>query len=300
MDPSLVDVLVIGAGPAGLSAALGLARVCRSVRVFDSQQYRNDGVLAMNNVLCHDGESPALFRAKAMGDIMAKYPHVEFIDSEVTNVTLMAESSPTSCFRVTNKRGQSWVGKKILFATGSVDIIPSTPGFHELWGQDIYHCLFCDGYERRGQAIGILGASEMDLDHTLMTFAFKPTSITVFTDGAELNESSMGNELRDACARGCVIDQRIIRRFSRAPVGEGLQLHFDDGTSQALGFLIYHPRSISRAQHLFDQLGIEPFSMQSSFPQPQLPFGQLSVPGAFMAGDVATPFKIVSISAASG
>jgi gliotoxin/aspirochlorine biosynthesis thioredoxin reductase len=163
-----------------------------------------------------------------------------------------------------------------------------------------YHCLFCDGYERRGQAIGILGASEMDLDHTLMTFAFKPTSITVFTDGAELNESSMGNELRDACARGCVIDQRIIHRFSRTPVGEGLQLHFDDGTNQVVGFLIYHPRSISRAQHLFDQLGIEPFSMQSSFPQPQLPFGQLSVPGAFMAGDVATPFKIVSISAASG
>lgn len=165
---------------------------------------------------------------------------------------------------------------------------------------DSYHCLFCDGYERRGQAIGILGAEEMDLNHTLMAFAFKPTSITVFTNGADLDEPNMGKELRDACVRGCVIDQRTIHRFSKAPNGEGLQLHFDDGTSQMLGFLIHHPRSISRAQHLFDQLGIEPFSLQESFPQPQLPFGQLSVPGAFMAGDVATPFNIVTISAASG
>ncbi|KAF2178943.1 FAD/NAD(P)-binding domain-containing protein [Zopfia rhizophila CBS 207.26] len=291
----VVDVLIIGGGPAGLAAALGLARVCRGALVFDSQEYRNDGVIAMSNVLSHDGENPAIYRSRAMEDIMSKYPHIKFMDRKITIATSEDWPSETRCFKVIDSKGDSWLGKKLLLATGSVDVFPNLAGYQELWGHNIYHCLFCDGYERRGESIGILGAEKRDLDHIFMAFAYKPKRMVVYTNGANLDNERMGRGLQNARARGCAIDTRGIQRLSKAPDGVGIQLHFDDETSETMGFLIHHPVTVNRAQDLFDQLGLDLAADQGGHAVSKTLYGETNVVGCFVAGDTATSSKIVSL-----
>lgn len=84
---SQFDVLVIGGGPAGLAATMALGRACRTVAVFDSQEYRNEEALLMHNVLCHDGQKPSLYRAQAVQEIMDKYDTVCFFDREIISAS---------------------------------------------------------------------------------------------------------------------------------------------------------------------------------------------------------------------
>ncbi|PVH75707.1 FAD/NAD(P)-binding domain-containing protein [Cadophora sp. DSE1049] len=299
MNP-VTHVLIIGGGPAGLGAALGLGRVCRSALVFDSQEYRNDGVIAMSNVLSHDGENPSIFRSRTMEDIMSKYPHVKFMDRKITSATTESSPAGSTAFRLVDHKGNSWVGKKLLLATGSVDILPTLPGYRELWGHNIYHCLFCDGYERRGEAIGVVGAQARDVDHLLMAFSFAPKRLVVYTNGEVPDNEETTQHLENARTRGCSIDTRRIQRLSKAADGVSVQLHFDDKSSDIMGSLIHHPPTLNRAQALFDQLGLEIAAEQGGHVNSKSPFGETNIPGCFVAGDTSTRLKIVSVAAASG
>ncbi|KAE8343517.1 hypothetical protein BDV24DRAFT_161561 [Aspergillus arachidicola] len=108
------DVLVIGAGPAGLAAATALGRAYRKVAVFDSQEYQ-------------------LYRAAAVKDISTKYPTVTFIDTVVETATATATTvNQMYKFQVTSTRGGHFRGKKLILATGSKDDFPNIPGYAEL------------------------------------------------------------------------------------------------------------------------------------------------------------------------
>jgi len=150
----MYDVIVIGAGPAGLQAALTLGRMHRSALVLDSGEYRNGPVVHMHNVIANDGTPPAEFRATARAQLAA-YADVETRDAAATRIT----GEPDG-FTVEFADGSSEQARRIILATGMADVLPAVPGLDELWGRGAYNCPFCDGHEFSGTRIGILGATE--------------------------------------------------------------------------------------------------------------------------------------------
>src|SRR5688500_13625566 len=128
------DVIIVGAGPAGLSAALVLARACRSVLIFDHGHPRNGSAVAIHGYLTRDGVSPHDFRALAREEL-ANYDRVRIIDLEVTDAACEEGE-----FRVTTIDGTRFSARKLLLATGVVDHLPDIPGAREMYGKSVFHC----------------------------------------------------------------------------------------------------------------------------------------------------------------
>lgn len=151
-----VDVVIIGGGPAGLSAALTLARGRRSVLVIDEGKGRNAPAAHMMNFPSRDGTPPGEFKDLIRKDL-SKYPEVEIVSDHVESI---------------EKQGTGFLvngliqAKKIILAHGVKDILLPIPGMKELWGKSVFHCPYCHGYEFRDQRIGLL-ADEKTAEHLL-------------------------------------------------------------------------------------------------------------------------------------
>jgi thioredoxin reductase len=130
----LSDAVIIGGGPAGLAAAMALSRACRTVTVFDSQEYRNECAPTMHNVLGHDGQRPELYRAGVVRDMMDKYNTITFVDTEVVDVIHIANGR-RPVFQAKDRKGTVWYGLKLVMASGSKDILPDIDGYKDLWGR---------------------------------------------------------------------------------------------------------------------------------------------------------------------
>lgn len=128
------DVIIIGAGPAGLSAALGLARHLWRVSVIDSGSYRNDVATHMHNVAGWDHVPPSEFRAATRKQILGRYNTVEFADgAEVTGVEKLEEKG----FEAIAEDGRRFRGRKLVLATGFRDVMPDLPGYEQSWGSEM-------------------------------------------------------------------------------------------------------------------------------------------------------------------
>jgi len=127
---NVVDALIIGAGPAGLSAALGLCRQRRTAVLFDSGVYRNAITSHMHNFPTWDHQSPSDFRKKALAELTSgRYDTTEYVRQHVQSV----EQNKDGIFTAIDSNGKEWQGKKLLIATGITDVMPDIPGFKETW-----------------------------------------------------------------------------------------------------------------------------------------------------------------------
>jgi thioredoxin reductase len=151
----MYDVIIVGAGPAGLSAALMLGRARRSVLVCDTGRPRNAASQAIHGYLTRDGISPKEFLARARSDLKP-YDTVELRDAEV----VAAECQADSRFLVTLANGEQARSRKLLLATGVIDKLPDIEGLAELYGRSVFHCPYCDGWEVRDQPIAVYGNGE--------------------------------------------------------------------------------------------------------------------------------------------
>src|SRR4051794_34923890 len=147
----MLDVIVVGAGPAGLSAALILGRCRRRVLVCDTGRPRNAASHAMHGFLSRDGMAPLEFLTIAR-DQLRRYDTVELWDIEVT-----AAECREGRFHVTLANGTTLEARKLQIATGVADNVPDLPGFHELYGRSVFHCPYCDGWEVRDGGLAVYG-----------------------------------------------------------------------------------------------------------------------------------------------
>ena len=123
------DIIIIGGGPAGLSAASTIVRQDHRTLLLDSGDYRNKESKHMHTVPTWDHQDPATFRAAAKKDL-GRYGTVEMQEVEVQTVK-RDENGTIQVFG----GGTSWIGKKLILATGVEDVFPDIPGYKECWVQ---------------------------------------------------------------------------------------------------------------------------------------------------------------------
>jgi thioredoxin reductase len=161
------DVIVIGAGPAGLSAALLLGRCCRGVLVLDDNEPRNRASRGLHGYLTQDGVTPQALRELARADVL-KYPGVIFREAKVERIRRIS-----SGFEIMTEAGAVERSHLLLLATGRIDPLPDIPGALEFYGRGVYQCPYCDGWEHRGKKLAVIGSGRraMDLAEELFTWS---------------------------------------------------------------------------------------------------------------------------------
>src|SRR5437899_2340397 len=148
------DVVVVGAAPAGLSAALVLGRCRRRVLVCDTDRPRNAVSQALHGFLSRDGIPPLELR-RIGREQLERYETVDLWPTDVLDAR-----SASGGFEVTVGTGGQVACRKLLIATGVQDVLPAVRGIDELYGRSIFHCPYCDGWEWRDQPIAIYGEGE--------------------------------------------------------------------------------------------------------------------------------------------
>lgn len=290
LRPNVLDALIIGAGPAGLNAALVFARTRRTALVFDSQEYRNEGIKHMHTVASRDHQNPSEFRRTAREQIESRYDTVWFQYANIAHATKKQIGQDQYVgFEVKDSQGQTYLSKKLILATGAKDLMPEVPGYEENWPEHIYQCLACDGYEQRGTPIGILEFNHPSQSHLVQMARSFDTRITIFSNGAIPTDLPVQQALTVAKAFGATVDSRkITRLINNGPSHEdGVTIEFETGEPVTLGFIVHRPVTVNRSQHLIDQLGVEMVgpAMGGHVKIMNPMFNETTVRGVFAAGD---------------
>ncbi|KAJ4338409.1 hypothetical protein N0V87_003952 [Didymella glomerata] len=303
--PYIFDALIIGAGPAGLNAALVFARTRGTALVFDSREYRNEGITHMHTVASRDHQEPYSFRQTAREQIESRYETVWFQQATITHATKKSIGEEKySGFEIKDSSDKTYLGRKLILATGSKDMFPPIPGYAENWPSHIYQCLACDGFEQRGTPIGILTFTHPSQSHYVQMARAFDDRITIFSNGSIPDDEPVQSALKVSKAFGAKVDERKIARLvNNGPSHtDGVTIEFETGEPVTLGFIAHRPPTVNRAQHLIEQLGVETVdaSLGGHVKIANPMFNETSVRGVFAAGDTMVLMKQVAIAMAEG
>ncbi|MEU6065255.1 NAD(P)/FAD-dependent oxidoreductase [Streptomyces sp. NPDC047082] len=280
------EVVVVGGGAAGLSAALVLGRARRRTLVVDAGEPRNAPAAHMQGYLSRDGMSPAEFLAVGREEI-ARYG-VELVRDRAVDVRRDGD------FTVTLASGRGVRARQLVVATGLKDELPPVKGLAERFGRDVVHCPYCHGWEVRDRAFGVLATTPMSVHQALMVTQWSK-DVTLFLHrvaGSELAE----DDLRRLAAAGVAV---VPGEVAEVMAGEdrltGVRL--TDGTVYDREVLFVAPRAVPRTD-LLARLGAElretPFGTYPVIDER----GLTTVPGLWAAGN-ASGFAEQVVNAAS-
>ncbi|CAM3772584.1 NAD(P)/FAD-dependent oxidoreductase [Smaragdicoccus niigatensis] len=278
MTDRLWDVVVVGGGAAGLSAALVLGRARRSTLVIDRGRQSNLPAHGIGGLLGHDGRPPAELYASGR-DELRKYS----VDVEIG--TVVAASGKADDFTLTLDTGDTVRARRIVLAAGMDYTYPDIPGVAELWGRSVFHCPFCHGWEVQDQPLAVLDGGPM-AEHRVQLLSNWSDDVVLLTNGEP-------SEIPGA-------DTRRVARLS--VVGGELEgVVFEDGsTLRRKGILV--PAPLSQRSDLAEQLGVtfaDP-SPASLNPVAADTRAMTNVPGVFAAGDIGAPMPQVAAAVATG
>jgi thioredoxin reductase len=287
MEDEVRDVVVVGGGAAGLSAALMLARARRRVTVVDAGAPRNAPADGVHALLALDGVSPAELLARGRAEVTGYGG--EIIAGEVSDVSAAPEG-----FAVKIMTNGGWLrARRLLIATGLVDELPDIPGLRERWGREVVHCPYCHGWEVRDRLIGVLATGPVSV-HQALLFRQWTGSLRYFPNGLELS----AEEQEKLTAVGIPV---ITGRVARLEAGEehALGVRLDDGRVAGVDVVAVASRMVARAG-VFSGIGIEtaehPLGTYVAADQT----GRTAVPGVWVAGNATDLSAQVSAASADG
>ena len=290
------DVVVIGGGAAGLSAAVALGRSRRSVVVIDAGEPRNAPAAGVHGFLTRDGVPPA--ELLATGRAEAAGYGVELRDGAAVGVRRVGGG-----FEVTlepapvGAAGRAAVrARRLVVATGLVDELPDVAGLRERWGRDVVHCPYCHGWEVRDEPIGVLGGHPRAL-HGVQLFRQLSPDVVLFT---HTGPAPSPEELEELAAR----DVRVLAGVVTAVEVTDDRLsgvRLADGTVVPRGALAVASRLVPRSAVL-EGLGLHPVPDPSGAGEriEADPTGRTAVDGVWVAGNVTNPMAQVVVAAAGG
>lgn len=281
------DVVVIGGGAAGLSAAVTLARSLRSVVVVDAGEPRNAPAAGAHNVLAREGISPHELLAAGRRE-------ADDYGAEIRHDSAVAASRRDDGFEVTLAGGGSIRARRLLLATGLIDELPDVPGVRELWGKSVLHCPYCHGWEVRGQRIGVLGTNARSIHQTLL-FRQLSEDVTLFVH-------RMPDPGDDAWEQLVALDVRVVGGLVQRLRVENDDLRsvvLDNGDEFDVDALAVAPRFIARAD-LYEQLGGALTEHPAGAFIETDPMGRTAIPGVSAAGNANDLAAMVSAAAGAG
>ncbi|HVG58127.1 MAG TPA: NAD(P)/FAD-dependent oxidoreductase [Hyalangium sp.] len=285
MKDDVVDVVVVGGGPAGLNAALNLGRGRKKVLLCDAGPPRNAAAVEVHGFVTRDGIPPQEFRRIASEQLR---PY----DIKVRDVRVMNIEREGSGFCVTLEGGRVVVARRVLLATGMVDVMPDLPGYRELWGKALFQCPYCHGWEVKDRAWGVLATSEALVDFGMFLTGWS-RDMVVFTQGAVTVSAEKRLQLERAGVR---LEERRIRRLVSGSGEHPLEaVELEDGARLRRDVLFARPPQ--RQVPVVERLGLAVDEQGYLRVSPQ---GETSIPGIYAAGDLTTPIQAAVMAAAAG
>lgn len=284
------DVIVVGGGIAGLSAALVLGRARRDVLVLDAGHPRNEPAAAAHGFVTRDG-TPPLELVRIARDELARYPNVTIREGLASHVR-----GDGSAFSLSLESGDDVTGRKLVLASGVRDTLPGVPGLAELWGKGVYHCPYCHAWEVRERPLAVLGSANAFLRVALLRGW--SGQLSLLTNGEPLDPA----EKAKIEALAVSVDQRPIARLERSGEEEDVTVVFEDGAEAVVAgaFVATDQQQRSRVP---EELGcaLAPMPpMNSRFVVVDPTSGETTVPGVYAAGDMTGPMQSLVLAAASG
>jgi thioredoxin reductase len=280
------DVVVIGGGPAGLSAALVLARAQRRVAVVDAGEPRNAPAQHMQGFLSRDGLAPAELLRLGREEVTGY--GTEVVTGRVAGVRRTGDRVPH--FDVRLASGAVLRARRVLIATGLRDELPDIPGVRERWGRDLLHCPYCHGHEVRGQPLGVIGATSEAVTHAQLVRQWSH-DVVLFTHTDDLAEDH--REALVARAIG-VVEGPVARLVVEDDGLSGVELADHRVVPRTAVFV--RPRMVPD-NDVLASLGC---ALDDSGWVVSDPTGRTSVPGVWVAGNVASPRAQVITAAGEG
>lgn len=275
------DVVVVGGGAAGLSAALVLGRARRRVAVVDAGAPRNAPATHMQGFLSRDGMPPADLLAVARDEVQTY--GVELVHGRVVGIT--------AGFTLRLACGRALTGRRVLITAGAVDELPDVPGARERWGRDFLHCPYCHGWEVRDQPIGVLGTGPGSVEHAHLLRQWSD-DVVLFAHTVTISE----RERAGLAARGVsVIEGQVARLRSVDDRLDAVELA--DGRSIPRAAVFIRPALRPHEDGLLASVGCE--LDDQGFPSVDST-GRTSVPGVWAAGNAADPRAQVITAAGQG
>ncbi|WP_405671449.1 NAD(P)/FAD-dependent oxidoreductase [Streptomyces canus] len=280
------EVIVVGGGAAGLSAALVLGRARRHTLVVDAGEPRNTPAAHMQGFLTRDGMPPAEFLAIGREEI--KGYGVELVRDRVVEVA--------PGFAVTLASGRVFKARRLVVATGLKDELPDVPGVAARFGKDVLHCPYCHGWEVRDQAFGVLATTPLSVHQALMVSQWSK-DVTLFLHTVAESELSDDDLRRLAAAGVGVVPGEVAELIVTDDRLTAVRL--EDGTTHAREVVFTAPRAVPQ-NGLLERLGAElqetPFG---SYPVVD-GNGQTTVPGVYAVGNAAGFAEQVINAASAG
>jgi thioredoxin reductase len=279
----MLDVLIVGGGPAGLSAALMLGRCRRSVLVCDLGQARNRRSHALHGYLTRDGVAPSEFN---------ELGRLELPPYGVTLRTIgVTGARPAkNHYRVALSDGSHEKARFLLIATGVIDSLPAIAGFEECYGRSLFHCPYCDGWEVRDRPLAAIGRGGHVAGLALGLKTWSP-DVVACTNGTRLER----RQLERLAANGIRVRTEHIERLDHRD-GRLMTVVFRSGEPLARDAMFFttgqHPQS-----DLAIKLGCQLTSRGTVRTGTQC---DTNVPRLFVVGDASRDAQFVVVAAAEG
>ena len=285
-DAQILDAIIIGGGPAGLSAALVLGRCLRRVLICDAGHPRNESARIFNGFLSRDGSKPADF-LQICRDQLRRYETIELRTVKVVDV-----EREDRWFTVILETGERIAGRMLLLATGLVDELPQIENFRQFYGSTIHNCPYCDGWECRNQPIAVVGGNQDSVDLAIELLLWSKDLVLCSNGPLTCNHKTIETIRR--------LDIRITETPISRLEGDGDKLkgiRFTDGNFLPRSALFFSPGQYQRSQ-LAERLGCE-FCEDSNCIQ----CGEdtaTNIPGVYAAGNASRGVQLVIAAAAEG